>query len=80
MFCHITQNWRGQPLISHEVIINLIAHTTTKTGLKIRAALDRGRYPTGVAIAADELAAVNLKRADFHGDWNYTIYPTRKRI
>jgi hypothetical protein len=79
MFCHITQNWRGQPLISHEVIINLIAHTTTKTGLKIRAALDRGRYPTGVAIAADELAAVNLKRADFHGDWNYTIYPTRKR-
>jgi len=80
MFCHITQNWRGQPLISHEVIINLIAHTTTKTGLKIRAALDRGRYPTGVAIAADELAAVNLKRADFHGDWNYTIYPTRRRI
>ena len=80
MFCHITQNWRGQPLISHEVIINLIAHTTTKTGLKIRAALDRGHYPTGVAIAADELAAVNLKRADFHGDWNYAIYPTRKRI
>ena len=80
MFCHITQNWRGQPLISHEVIINLIAHTTTKTGLKIRAALDRGRYPTGVAIAAHELAAVNLKRADLHGDWNYTIYPTRKRI
>jgi len=79
MFCHITQNWRGQPLISHEVIINLIAHTTTKTGLKIRAALDRGRYPTGVAIAADELAAVNLKRADFHGEWNYAIYPTRKR-
>ncbi len=80
MFCHITQNWRGQPLISHEVIINLIAHTTTKTGLKIRAALDRGRYPTGVAIAADELAAVNLKRANSHGDWNYMIYPTRKRI
>ena len=79
MFCHITQNWRGQPLISHEVIINLIAHTTTKTGLKIRAALDRGRYPTGVAIAADELAAVNLKRADFHGDWNYTVLPTRKK-
>ena len=80
MFCHITQNWRGQPLVSHEVIINLIAHTTTKTGLKIRAALDRGRYPTGVAIAADELAAVNLKRADFHGDWNYAIYPTRKNL
>jgi hypothetical protein len=67
-------------LVSHEVIINLIAHTATKTGLKIRAALDRGRYPTGVAIAADELAAVNLKRADFHGDWNYAIFPTRKKI
>jgi hypothetical protein len=68
MFCHITQDWRGQPLVSHEVIINMIAHTATKTALKIRAALDRGRYPTGVAIAADELAAVNVKRADFHGD------------
>lgn len=78
MFCHITQNWRGQPLISHEVIINLIAHTATKAGLKIRAALDRGHYPTGVAIADAELAAVNLKRADFHGDWNYAILPRRK--
>jgi Rhodopirellula transposase DDE domain len=78
MFCHITQNWRGKPLISHEVIINLIAHTTTKTGLKIRAALDQGRYPTGVEIAAKDLAAVNLKRADFHGEWNYVISP-RKR-
>ena len=79
MFCHITQNWRGKPLISHEVIVSLIAHTATKAGLKIRAALDRGRYPTGVPIAAEELAAVNLKRSDFHGDWNYAIYPTRKR-
>ncbi|MHB9001119.1 MAG: ISAzo13 family transposase [Thermoanaerobaculia bacterium] len=79
MFSHITQNWRGQPLISHEVIINLIASTATKNGLKIRAALDRGSYPTGVAVAEEQLAAVNLKRADFHGDWNYAILPTRKR-
>jgi len=79
MFSHITQNWRGQPLVSHEVIINLIASTATKTGLKIRAALDRGSYPTGVAIAEEQLAAVNLKRADFYGDWNYAILPTRKR-
>lgn len=79
MFCHITQNWRGQPLVSHEVIINLIASTATKTGLKIRAALDRGRYPIGIEVEDAQLAALNLKRADFHGDWNYTILPTRKR-
>ena len=79
MFSHITQNWRGQPLVSHEVIINLIASTATKTGLKIRAALDRGSYPTGVAIAEEQLAAVNLKRDAFHGDWNYAILPTRNR-
>jgi len=79
MFCHITQNWRGKPLVSHEVIVSLIANTATKAGLKIRAALDRGNYPTGVPIRDEELAAVNLKRADFHGDWNYAIYPTRKR-
>jgi hypothetical protein len=79
VFSHITQNWRGKPLISHEVITNLIAHTATRAGLKIRAALDRECYPTGVAIAAGELAAVNLKRADFHGDWNYAILPRRKK-
>lgn len=75
MFCHITQNWRGQPLVSHDVIINLIAGTSTKTGLKIRAELDRGLYPTGVAVPDDQLAAINLKRADFHGEWNYAILP-----
>jgi transposase len=79
MFSHITQNWRGRPLISHEVIINLIASTATKTGLKIRAALDRSSYPTGVTIAEEQLAALNLKRADFHGEWNYAILPARKR-
>ena len=79
MFSHITQNWRGMPLVSHEVIVNLIANTATKAGSKIRAALDRGTYPTGFPIADEELASVNLKRADFHGDWNYAIYPTRKR-
>ena len=79
MFSHITQNWRGRPLISHEVIINLIANTATKNGLKIRAALDRGSYPTGLAITDEELATVNLKRDAFHGEWNYTILPTRKR-
>jgi hypothetical protein len=80
MFCHITQNWRGKPLVSHDIIINLIAGTATKTGLKIRAELDRGSYPTGVAVADEELASVNLKRASFHGDWNYAIRPKRRKI
>lgn len=78
MFCHITQNWRGQPLVSHEVIINLIANTTTKSGLKIRAELDRGSYPTGLKISDVDLAKLNLKQATFHGDWNYTLLPPRR--
>ena|SRR5437868_905117 len=78
MFCHITQNWRGQPLVSHEVIVQLIANTTTRTGLKIRAELDRGRYPAGIKVSDAEFAAVNLERADFHGDWNYTLQPGKK--
>ena len=79
MFCHITQNWRGRPLVSHEVILNLIAATTTQKGLKIQAELDQGLYPTGVKVSDEELAAVNLKPADFHGDWNYRIMPARKK-
>ena len=81
MFCHITQNWRGRPLVSHEVIINLIANTATQTGLKINAELDPGVYPTGLKVTDEEWAAVNLKRNKFHGDWNYTILPSpRKKI
>jgi hypothetical protein len=65
--------------VSHEVIINLIASTTTRTGLTIHAELDNGHYPTGIKVSDEELAAVNLKRADFHGDWNYVIMPTRTK-
>ena len=79
MFCHITQNWRGRPLVSHEVIVNLIASTTTQAGLKIRAELDRGQYPTGIKITDAEMASLNLKLDNFHGDWNYTVLPTRKK-
>ena len=79
MFCHITQNWRGRPLVSHEVIINLIAATSTQQGLMIKAELDSGSYPTGIKITDEELAAVNLKHADFHGEWNYQILPARKK-
>ena len=78
MFCHITQNWRGRPLISHEVIIQLIANTTTAAGLRIRAGLDSGTYPTGIKVSDEELAALKIKRAKFHGDWNYALLPILK--
>lgn len=78
LFCHITGNWRGRPLVSHEAIVGLIASTTTAAGLVVRAELDKGRYPTGVKVTDEELAAVRLTPADFHGEWNYTISP-RKR-
>jgi hypothetical protein len=75
MFSFITQNWRGQPLVSHETIINLIGNTTTTTGLRIKAKLNRKKYPTGVKVSNADLSKVNLKPAKFHGDWNYTIHP-----
>ena len=75
MFAYITQNWRGKPLISHEVIVNLIGSTTTKSGLRIRAALDTGRYATGRKIPDAEFADLQVKRDPFHGEWNYTIVP-----
>ncbi len=75
MFCHITENWRGRPLISQAVIINLIANTTTKTGLTIKAKLDTNAYERGLEVSDTELATVNLEPDNFHGDWNYTIHP-----
>ena len=75
LFCHITQNWRGKPLRSRAVVVNLIANTKTRTGLKVQAALDTNTYPTGIEVSDEELAAVNITRAPFHGDWNYTISP-----
>jgi transposase len=78
MFSHITQNWRGRPLVSHEVIVSLIAKTTTKKGLVIQAELDTALYATGIKISDKDLAGVNLIQDDFHGDWNYTIAPKIK--
>ena len=81
MFSFITQNWRGRPLVSHEVIVHLIANTVTRQGLKIRAALDKRRYAPGIKVSDAELAKVNLKPRKFHGDWNYMIQtgtPTKK--
>lgn len=74
MFCHITANWRGRPLVSHEVIVNLIANTTA-AGLTIQAELDRGAYPTGIKVTDKHMDSVHLFPADFHGDWNYSIKP-----
>ena len=75
MFAHITQNWRGRPLVSHEVVVNLIGHTTTRKGLQIRAELDPRAYPTGIKVPDDELARVRIEKHAFHGEWNYTIAP-----
>jgi len=75
LFCHITQNWRGKPLISHDVIVNLIANTSTRAGLHVRAELDKRSYKTGVKVTEAQLASIQIKRANFHGDWNYTISP-----
>lgn len=75
MFAHITQNWRGRPLVSHEIIINSIGHTTTKTGLQIRAELDTKPYPTGRKITDEEFAQIQIERDVFHGEWNYKILP-----
>jgi hypothetical protein len=78
MFCHITENWRGRPLVSHEVVVNLIGGTRTRTGLRIQAELDTTSYELGVKVTNKELEAVRLKRDKFHGEWNYTILPHRK--
>ena len=75
LFSQITQNWRGRPLVNHEVIVNLIANTTTKTGLRVQAALDTGSYPKGRKISNDEMATLAMTPAEFHGEWNYTIRP-----
>jgi hypothetical protein len=75
LFSFISQNWRGKPLVSHQVIVNLIAATTTKTGLQVRAEIDPGKYPKGVKVSDQEIAAIRLERDEFHGEWNYTIVP-----
>jgi hypothetical protein len=80
MFSHITQNWRGRPLVSHEAIVELIGSTTTKQGLTIQAALDTNAYPTGITVSDEELAAVRLVKDAFHGEWNYTILPNNRSI
>jgi hypothetical protein len=80
LFSFITINWRGKPLRSFRTIVQLIAATTTDTGLKVQAVLDEAKYPKGVKVTDAQLAAVNLTRHTFHGEWNYTISPDRHRL
>jgi len=75
MFCYITQNWRGRPLISREVVVNLIGHTTSKSGLEIKAKLDENDYKKGVKVTKKELKTLEIIEDSFHGDWNYKIKP-----
>jgi hypothetical protein len=75
LFAFISQNWRGKPLISHEVIVNLIAATTTATGLEVRAEIDTALYPVGLKISPKEVAELDILHDSFHGEWNYTIRP-----
>jgi transposase len=77
LFSFISQNWRGKPLVSHEVIVNLIAATTTRTGLKVRAKLDTNTYPAGVKVSEKQVAGIQISPNAFHGEWNYTIHPNR---
>jgi hypothetical protein len=75
LFSFISQNWRGKPLVSHQVIVNLIAATTTRSGLRVRAAIDPAQYPRGIKVSDQEVDALRIDRDQFHGEWNYTILP-----
>ena len=73
MFSHISTNWRGEPLFIHEVVVNLIASTTTGAVLKIEAEIDANTYPKGIQVPDEELEKIRIKREDFHGEWNYSV-------
>ena len=78
LFSHISMNWRGQPLVSHEVVVSLIGATTTSSGLRVKARLDRRTYPTKVRVSDEDMASIDLVPYSFHGDWNYTIKHRQK--
>jgi len=75
LFCHITQNWRGKPLVSHQVILDLTGATTTKTGLEVRCELDPKTYEKGIKVTNAGMETLIIQGAAYHPDWNYTIYP-----
>jgi hypothetical protein len=75
LFCHITNNWRGRPLLTREVVVQLIGSVTTTQGLRVRAELDENAYAAGIKVSDEEMAALALERDDFHGEWNYRFRP-----
>ena len=75
LFCHITANWRGTPLTTYETIVDRIGNVRTATGLRVRAELDAGEYPTGVTVPKEQMDALALVRDAFHGEWNYKLLP-----
>ena len=80
LFSAISQNWRGKPLVSHEVIVKLIAATTTKTGLKVRSGLDENAYPAGVSVSDADMQTLYLRPDAFHGEWNYSLLPRQRLL
>lgn len=78
MFSHITKNWRGRPLTSYEVVVNLIANTTTEADLEIQAVLDSGEYPIGIKISDKDMRDLNLEKHEFHGEWNYILHQNNR--
>jgi hypothetical protein len=79
LFSHISMNWRGRPLVSHEVVVKLIGATMTKTGLKVKAKLDKRKYPLKVKVTDDQMRSLNIEPHAFHGKWNYTIRPRNQK-
>jgi hypothetical protein len=75
LFSFISQNWRGKPLLTRATVVNLIAHTTTTTGLKVHAYLDVRTYPTAIEVSDEQMESMKIRRSSFHGEWNYTILP-----
>jgi DDE family transposase len=75
LFAFITQNWRGKPLVSHQVIVQLIANTRTEAGLTVACQIDNTTYQKGIKVSDDEMDALNIQPANFHGEWNYTFAP-----
>jgi hypothetical protein len=78
LFCFITKNWRGRPLTSDETIVNLISNPTTEKGLTVKAAVDETKYQKGLKVSEEAMSKLKLKRAEFHGEWNYTFLPRKQ--
>jgi len=77
LFSYISMNWRGRPLVSHEVVVKLIGATMNRSGLRVRARLDKRKYPLKVKVSDEDMESLNIEPHEFHGEWNYTIKPRK---